>query len=141
MALSETIKVRVRFSEVDSIKMVWHGNYVQYLEDAREAFGSKYGLEYMRFYENGCLVPMYDLHLKYVKSAKAGDILAVKITWEKVYGAKLIFKYDIRREIDNELILTAESVQLFTSLDGELMLLCPPFYEEWKQRWIEEARK
>ena len=46
MELSESIKIRVRFSEVDSIKMVWHGSYVAYLEDAREAFGRKYGLEY-----------------------------------------------------------------------------------------------
>ena len=44
MELSESIKIRVRFSEVDSIRMVWHGNYVTYLEDAREAFGRKYGL-------------------------------------------------------------------------------------------------
>ena len=27
--VSETIRVRVRFSEVDPIRMVWHGNYVK----------------------------------------------------------------------------------------------------------------
>ena len=43
MALSETVRVQVRFSEVDSIKMVWHGHYMTYMEDAREAFGRKYG--------------------------------------------------------------------------------------------------
>lgn len=44
--ISETIRVRVRFSEIDPIKMVWHGNYVKYMEDAREAFGRRYGLGY-----------------------------------------------------------------------------------------------
>ena len=52
MVLSETVRVQVRFSEVDSIKMVWHGNYITYMEDAREAFGRKYGLEYMYIYDH-----------------------------------------------------------------------------------------
>ena len=33
-AISETVRVKVRFSEVDPIRMVWHGNYIKYLEDA-----------------------------------------------------------------------------------------------------------
>ncbi|MGN1211839.1 MAG: acyl-CoA thioesterase [Candidatus Cryptobacteroides sp.] len=141
MALSETIRIRVRFSEVDSIKMVWHGNYVKYLEDAREAFGRKYGLEYMTIYRNGFLAPMYEMHMKYVKSATIDDILCIKIVWKEVIGAKLVFDYEIRRESDGELVLTAESVQLFTSNEGELQLLCPPFYEEWKRRWSAEISK
>ncbi|MGM9735771.1 MAG: acyl-CoA thioesterase [Candidatus Cryptobacteroides sp.] len=136
MTLSETIKVRVRFSEVDSIRMVWHGNYVQYLEDAREAFGRKYSLEYLCFYDNGYLIPMYDLHMRYVRSASVDDILSVTITWKDVPGAKIVYEYEIRRDSDSELILSAESVQLFTDLDGNLELVCPPFYEEWKARWV-----
>lgn len=136
MTLSETIKVRVRFSEVDSIRMVWHGNYVQYLEDAREAFGRKYSLEYLRFYDNGFLIPMYDLHMRYVRSASVDDILSVKITWKDVPGAKIVFQYEIRRDSDSELILSAESVQLFTDLEGNLELVCPQFYEDWKAKWM-----
>ena len=41
MALSETVRVQVRFSEVDSIHMVWHGHYITYMEDAREALARK----------------------------------------------------------------------------------------------------
>ena len=37
--LRETIRVQVRFSEVDALRKVWHGHYLQYMEDAREAFG------------------------------------------------------------------------------------------------------
>ena len=37
-------EIEIRFSEVDSMNIVWHGSYVLYLEDAREAFGKKYNL-------------------------------------------------------------------------------------------------
>ena len=52
-AISETVRVKVRFSEVDPIRMVWHGNYIKYLEDAREAFGHRYGISYLQISEHG----------------------------------------------------------------------------------------
>ena len=42
-----------RFSEVDSMNIVWHGSYPLYFEDAREAFGEKFGLGYLFIYDNG----------------------------------------------------------------------------------------
>ena len=37
--ISFTSEVRVRFTETDPLGIVWHGNYIQYFEDGREAFG------------------------------------------------------------------------------------------------------
>ena len=37
--LSVTKCFDIRFSEVDSMGVVWHGNYAKYFEDAREEFG------------------------------------------------------------------------------------------------------
>ena len=51
--LKASKKFAIRFSEVDSMNVVWHGSYPLYFEDAREAFGEKYGLEYMGFFAHG----------------------------------------------------------------------------------------
>ncbi|MGN0188372.1 MAG: acyl-CoA thioesterase [Candidatus Cryptobacteroides sp.] len=133
MELSETVRVQVRFSEVDAIRMVWHGNYVRYMEDAREAFGRKYALEYMTIFNNGYFAPMFDMRLRHHSAATVDDILTVKITYRPSRGAKLVFDYEIRRESDSALVLTASTVQLFTTRDGEFEPSCPPFYEEWKR--------
>ena len=50
----------IRFSEVDSMKVVWHGSYMLYFEDAREEFGRKYKLEYLRIAEFGYYAPLVD---------------------------------------------------------------------------------
>ena len=42
--LKESKELEIRFSEVDSMNVVWHGSYPLYFEDAREAFGKKYGI-------------------------------------------------------------------------------------------------
>ena len=47
LQMTSTKEVLVRFNEVDSMSIVWHGNYVKYLEDGREDFGQKFGLSYL----------------------------------------------------------------------------------------------
>ena len=42
--LKTSKEFEIRFSEVDSMNIVWHGAYPLYFEDAREAFGKKYDL-------------------------------------------------------------------------------------------------
>ena len=51
-------EVIVRFSEVDSLHIVWHGHYLKYFEDGREAFGNEFGLGYLDLYSNGLLIPV-----------------------------------------------------------------------------------
>ena len=51
--LSYVAEIPVRFSEVDSLQIVWHGHYIEYMEEAREAFGKKYGLSYLDWKANG----------------------------------------------------------------------------------------
>ncbi|MDO4190811.1 MAG: thioesterase family protein [Bacteroidales bacterium] len=132
--LQTTIKIRVRFSEVDSINMVWHGNYVQYLEDAREAFGHQYGMEYMHIFNSGYLAPVADIHLQYKSTASIDDELVVVITYRPTRGAKLVFDYEIRKTSDNTLVMVAETTQLFVTRNGEFEVSEPPFLTEWKKK-------
>ena len=62
-ALTNRTTFRVRFSEIDSMQIVWHGEYVRYFEDGREAFGKQYGLDYMSIYREGYMVPIVDFNL------------------------------------------------------------------------------
>lgn len=133
--LTHEFKVRVRFSEIDALKMVWHGSYVTYLEDAREAFGIKYGIGYMTIFNNGYFAPVYDLHIHYRHTAGLNDELLVKITYIPKPGGKLCFEYEIRNVETGDLLLTATSVQLFTTVDGEFDPQ-PQWFEDWKETII-----
>lgn len=134
--LCTEVKIRVRFSEVDSIGMVWHGNYVKYLEDAREEFGRQHGLSYAEYFRNRLLAPVVDMHISYKHTAKVDDILSVKITYRQSRGCKLVFDYVITRPSDGALIATASTAQLFTDFDGNLILSDPEFLEQWKSEHV-----
>ena len=45
--LQNEIEIAVRFSEVDAMNVVWHGNYLKYFEDGREALGADHELNYL----------------------------------------------------------------------------------------------
>ena len=67
------IKQLVKFSEVDSLHVVWHGHYVRYFEDGREAFGKEYSLGYLDIYQYGFAVPLIDLEVKFKRILEYGD--------------------------------------------------------------------
>ena len=133
--LIDCVHIRVPFFDVDSIQMVWHGNFVKYLEEGRESFGFKYGLEYMHIYNSGYVAPIVDMHIEYKNTAGIGDTLIVETIYKPCRGAKLMFDYVITRESDDELILKASTVQLFVSRNGVFEVSTPGFYAEWKKKW------
>ena len=107
----------VRFSEVDSMNVVWHGSYPLYFEDAREAFGKKYGLEYTGFFDHGYFAPLVDLSFHYKKPVRYGMRPRIDILYRPTEAAKIVFDYEIH------------------DLDYQLVWDNPPFYQQWKERW------
>ena len=131
--INAVVTVRVRFSELDPLGVVWHGNYVKYLEDAREEFGRKWGLEYMTIFKAGYYAPVFDMKMRFMEPARVDDVLEVECTYHPSVGAKLCFDYTVRRKEDSSVILTASSVQLFTSVCGEFEPSEPEFFAQWKK--------
>lgn len=133
--LSRTVRVTVRFKESDLLGIVWHGNYVTYLEDARQALGVAIGLSYEDFMREKIAAPIVDLRLQYKKPARYGDKLDVtaSLIWQEV--PKLVHRYEIRRASDAELLTTAETTQVMLHPDGTLLLNFPPFVDMMRQRW------
>lgn len=129
--------IDIRFSEVDSMKIVWHGSYPLYFEDAREAFGKKFGLEYMDIYGNGFYAPLVDLSFKYKKPITYGMRPEITITYKETDAAKIVFDYEITDTATGDVFATGHSVQVFMDLDYQLVWYTPKFYEEWKKRWTE----
>jgi len=129
--------LKVRFSEVDSLKIVWHGEYVKYFEDGREAFGSNFpGLGYMDIYKSGFSTPIVDIHVSYKLPLIYGDSAIVETKYIYSPAAKIMFEYRIFRESDGALVAEGSSIQVFLDDKGDLVLVNPDFYLKWQERWI-----
>jgi len=135
ISLSLKTEVRVRFSEVDTLRIVWHGNYIKYLEDGREAFGLKYGLGYLDYINNDLLTPIVKVNIDYKYPLYYGDKAIIETTYIYSEAAKIIFDYKVYRASDNVLVATANTIQVFLNTERELQLTTPRFFEEWKRKW------
>jgi acyl-CoA thioester hydrolase len=133
--LEETTTLRVRFNEVDALRVVWHGHYANYFEEARRAFGRRYGLDYTTFLEHGIAVPVVQLHIDFFAPARMSDLLAVRARLCRSESAKLSFDYEIRRQGEEPLLATGSTVQVFTTFSGELLLTWPPLMLERLKAW------
>jgi acyl-CoA thioester hydrolase len=59
--LTERTEVDIHFYDIDSVKIVWHGNYLKYLENGREAFG-KNTESAMWIYTTKDLLPLLSMY-------------------------------------------------------------------------------
>ena len=134
-ALTNRTTFKVRFSEIDSMQIVWHGEYVRYFEDGREAFGKQYGLGYMDIYGEGFMVPIVDLTCQFKQSLSFGEEAIIETRYIACDAAKIKFEYVIYRSTDNKVVATGSTIQVFLNLNKELELVNPSFYMEWKKKW------
>ena len=127
------VEVLVRFNEADPLGIVWHGHYIRYFEDGREAFGSKYGMGYLDFYKHGFIVPIVSIKCDYKRSLRYGDRVIVETRYLPCEAAKMKFNYFLYNAATEELVATGSSVQVFLDRDKSVLQLTnPPFFEEWK---------
>ena len=116
------------------MKVVWHGSYPLYLEDAREFWGVKYGLGYQDFMNHLHYAPIVEMDIKYRKPLMYGMKARVDIIYRPTLSSKIIFDYEIHDVTNEDLIATAHTVQVFVDTNYELVLENPDFYQKWKEK-------
>lgn len=135
--LTHTTELEVKFSEADPLGIVWHGHYVRYFEDGREAFGKHFGLKYLDFYEHDIVVPIVNVNCDYKRILRYGHTIRIETTYIDSPAAKLLFQYKAFDKATNEIVATGSTVQVYMHKDTmELMLYLPQFMVDWKKKWL-----
>jgi acyl-CoA thioester hydrolase len=132
--LQVRIKRRVRFEEVDSLRIVWHGRYPSYFEDARVALGEKYGIGYMDFFAHGIVTPIKKMHCDYHRPLSFQEEMTIDGVLHWSESARMNFEFIIRNGED-ELSTTGYTVQMMLDRDQNILVVPPRFYLEFCKRW------
>ncbi|WP_298738248.1 acyl-CoA thioesterase [uncultured Chitinophaga sp.] len=135
MELTERANILVKFNEADPLGIVWHGHYVRYFEDGREAFGEKYGLRYLDIFKEGYTVPIVKVECNYKRSLRYGDRVIVETKYTDTPAAKIRFEYTLYNAATGELVADGYSLQVFLDTEtSTLQLTIPPFFRSWKEQ-------
>lgn len=133
--LSVEIELTPAFHDFDPMAIVWHGNYVKYLELSRDALLKKFDSDYQQMRDAGFVWPVVDLRLKYVKTTGFGQCIRIRaeiVEWEH----RLKIEYVIRDSLTGHTITKASSIQVAVEVvSGELLYQCPEVL--WRKLGIE----
>jgi len=123
--LSIEIELVPAFYDLDPMDIVWHGNYVKYLEVARSALLAKFNYDYPQMRDSGYAWPIVDLRLKYVRPAMYGKPILVhaEITeWEH----RLRIDYLISDATTKAKMTKAHSIQVAINMATQELCFVSP---------------
>ena len=125
---------RVRFEEVDTLGMVWHGRYPSYFEDGRRAFGDQYGLTYPVFSEHNVKAPIVQMHFDFKAPLRFDETMKIEITLHWCDAVRLNYSYRIINH-RGKVAATGYTVQLLTDLNDTVLLIAPEWLYEFRKNW------
>ncbi len=97
-------QIRVHYALTDQMGVVYHGHYAQFYEIGRTEALRSLGLTYKEVEATGVIMPVTEIHSKFIRPALYDDLLTV-VTMVKEFPLhhKIIFHCEIYNE-NNDLL-------------------------------------
>lgn len=131
---SSEYELKVSFEDLDPMSIVWHGNYMRYMEQARCNMLEKLNYTYTDIKDDGYAYPVAKMKVKYIKPAVFGDILTVKTEVISIEPT-LEIKYKIYNKKTGDKIFEAYTMQIAIDFENKQSIYSPP------KRLIEAIKK
>ena len=121
MFVTET-QIRIHYALTDQMGVVYHGHYAQFYEIGRAEAIRQIGYTYKDIEAMGTIMPVVDIHSRFLRPAKYDDLITVKTTLKELpLHHKIVFHHEIYNEQD-ELLNTGDITLYF--MDARNMKPC-----------------
>ncbi|NPC92914.1 acyl-CoA thioesterase [Bacillus sp. WMMC1349] len=132
-------EIEVRYAETDQMGVVYHANYLIWMEVGRTALIQELGFSYAAMEKDDILSPVVDVNIRYVKPLRYGE-KAVVHTWIEDYnGFKTIYGYEILNS-NGEIAVKGKTSHICVDRDSFKPVQFRKLYPEWHKVY-EEAKK
>ncbi|MBR1617077.1 acyl-CoA thioesterase [bacterium] len=120
------LEIKIPFYDVDVMNIVWHGNYIKYLEQARCDLFEKLGYTYMDMKNDGYTYPIAKMSTKYIRPVSFDEIIVVKTHLKEIEPA-IIMDYVIYSKKTKEKIFKAKSLMIGVDIATKKSIYKAPF--------------
>lgn len=133
-------EVEVRYAETDQMGVVYHANYLIWMELGRTAFIEELGFRYADLEKDGILSPVLDIHASYKKPLRYGEKAIVKTWLENYDGMKCTYGYEILKE-NGEIAVTGFSTHVCVKKESFRPVSFRKLYPDWHEVYEREKKK
>ncbi len=118
-------EIEIQFYDLDPMNIVWHGNYVKYLEVVRCALLDSIGYNYLEMKDSGYSWPVIDMNLRYIRPASFGQKLRLRAELVE-YENRLKIDYLITDAATGKRLNRASTTQVAVDIaTGEMCFVSP----------------
>ncbi len=126
MSLFESeYEMKIPFHDLDPMNVVWHGNYIKYLEQSRCDMFDKLGYTYYDMKEDNYVYPIAKMNTKYIKPLRFNQEIIIKTSLIDIEPA-ITIKYKIFDKTSGDIIFEGDTMQIgINILTGESVYEAP----------------
>jgi acyl-CoA thioester hydrolase len=129
---SHRARVRVRYAETDQMGVVYHANYIVWMEVGRVEFCRANGLSYREMEDDGALhLAVIEANCRYIAPARYDDEVEIETIIEKATTRGVHFAYTMRNAGTGQKLAEGFSRHLFLDRDLKPMRLPERFYPQF----------
>ncbi len=122
-------RVRVRYAETDQMGVVYHANYLVWMEVARVDWCRAIGFDYREMEAvDGVVIAVVEVNCRYLYPARFDDEIAIRIEVKESTSKLMRFHYDMWRAGDGREVCKAETVHLYLSRERFRPIRLPQKY-------------
>ncbi len=123
-------RLRVRYAETDQMGVVYHANYLIWMELARMEWCEARGFQYKDMErEEGVFLAVVETSCRHLRPARFDDRVAVHTVVEEANSRVAKFAYEVRRLPDQELLATGFTKHVYVNREMQRSRL-PEKYRE-----------
>jgi acyl-CoA thioester hydrolase len=125
MATNET-RVRVRYAETDQMGVVYHANYLVWMEIGRVELCRAHGVNYREMEQSdGVLLVVAEVHCRYIAPARYDEEIAVRTSVAESNRRLIRFEYQIVNAATGQLLAEGFTRHVFCGRDMRPRKLAP----------------
>lgn len=128
---------RITYRMSDQMGVVYYGNYFELFEMGRTELLRTTGVAYRQMEEQGLFFPVVKAEANYHGPARYDDVVEVRTTVTELTRVKVAFRYEVRREGEDELLCSGMTLHVVTDADARPRRLPP----EWMAKLEEMSGK
>ena len=118
-------KHKVYYSDTDAYGVVWHGNYLRWMEMARVEFCRDLNIDLVDLKVNDIVIPVTDIKIRYKSSAKLDENILVTTVVTKVSPTSATFEQVISNAITKTIYTIAQVEVVAVNNQGKLYRRLP----------------
>ncbi|MGR4865765.1 YbgC/FadM family acyl-CoA thioesterase [Caulobacter sp. LARHSG274] len=128
------LPVRIYYEDTDFTGVVYHANYLRYLERGRSDFFRVIGISHTEMAKVDTAFALTRMEIDFKRAARVDDALLVRTTYDRVKGPRLFVSQRITR--GDELIAQAVVEAVCITMDGrprkptaQMVAMLAPWFE------------